>query len=85
MASKDLGLQTFETEIPPEEIYSSDECFLTNSLMELIPVVKLGRRLIGKGKPGPITQRLHEVYQNLVRNHLKEFKQKGRISKKGLN
>jgi branched-chain amino acid aminotransferase len=40
------------------DIFAADECFLTGSAAELIPVVKLDGRPIGDGKPGTITKRL---------------------------
>ncbi|MDR0327520.1 MAG: branched-chain-amino-acid transaminase [Planctomycetaceae bacterium] len=40
------------------DIFSADECFLTGSAAELIPVVKLDGRPIGNGKPGAMTKKL---------------------------
>ncbi|MBI1914911.1 MAG: branched-chain-amino-acid transaminase [Planctomycetes bacterium] len=61
-------------DIPVEEItltrhdvYSADECFLTGTAAEVIPVVKCDGRLIGDGRPGPITRQLRERFQQLVR------------------
>jgi branched-chain amino acid aminotransferase len=45
------------------EIYTADECFLTGSAAELIPVVKLDGRSIGTGKPGTVTKRLLAMFQ----------------------
>jgi branched-chain amino acid aminotransferase len=45
---------------------SADEIFLTNSLIELLPVTTLDRRAIGNGRPGEITKLLHVSYQKEV-------------------
>ena len=59
--------------IPAEErtllrhdIFIADECFLTGSAAEVIPVTKLDARVIGTGKPGPITQRLRTAFHKMV-------------------
>ena len=41
------------------DIFTADECFLTGTAAEVIPVVSLDSRLIGDGKPGPVTAPLH--------------------------
>jgi branched-chain amino acid aminotransferase len=49
------------------DIYSADECFLTGTAAEVIPVVKCDGRVIGAGKPGPITRRIREGFAQLTR------------------
>src|SRR5262245_17429703 len=49
------------------DIFIADECFLTGSAAEIIPVVKLDSRVIGDGKPGPITKKLTERFHRLTR------------------
>ena len=49
------------------DIFIADECFLTGSAAEIIPVVKLDSRVIGDGKPGPLTRRLTERFHQLTR------------------
>ena len=48
------------------DIWCADECFLTGSGAEVIPVVKLDGRVIGSGKPGPITHRVLEAFRRRV-------------------
>lgn len=62
------------SEIPVEEvpltrhdIYVADECFLTGTAAEVIPVVKVDSRPIGDGKPGKITRDLIERFHKLTR------------------
>jgi branched-chain amino acid aminotransferase len=56
-----------EMALTRHDIYSADECFLTGTAAEVVPVVKCDGRLIGDGKPGPITGRLRERFHQLVR------------------
>jgi len=56
-----------ETTMTRHDVYTADECFLTGTAAEVIPVVKCDGRLIGAGKPGPITKQLRERFQQLIR------------------
>jgi branched-chain amino acid aminotransferase len=49
------------------DIFIADECFLTGSAAEIIPVVKLDSRTIGTGQPGPLTRKLTERFHRLTR------------------
>ncbi len=49
------------------DVYAADECFLTGSAAEIIPVIKCDQRVIGDGKPGSITKQLLEGFRGLVR------------------
>lgn len=61
--AEELGLKTKEAPMTRHDIYTADECFLTGSAAELIPVVKLDGRVIGNGKPGPVMQKLLKRFQ----------------------
>jgi branched-chain amino acid aminotransferase len=56
-----------EMTLTRHDVYSADECFLTGTGAEIIPVVKCDGRVIGAGKPGPITRQLRERFHSLVR------------------
>jgi len=56
-----------EVPLTRHDVYTADECFLTGSAAEIIPVVKCDARVIGTGKPGPITKQLREAFHKLVR------------------
>jgi branched-chain amino acid aminotransferase len=49
------------------EIYNADECFLTGTAAEIVPIVKVDGRVIGTGKPGPLTLKLLARFQDLVK------------------
>ena len=65
--ARDADIETAETTITRHDIYIADECFLTGSAAEVIAAVKLDDRVIGNGKPGPITKQLNEAFRKLVR------------------
>lgn len=52
--------------IHTDELFELDELFLTNSLMEVMPVTTVNENPIGEGKPGPITRDLAQRYKELV-------------------
>ncbi|MFC1674495.1 branched-chain-amino-acid transaminase [Candidatus Omnitrophota bacterium] len=53
--------------ITRHEVYISDECFLTGTAAEIIPVVKVDGRLIGSGKPGKLTLSLMKKFKELTK------------------
>ena len=64
-----------EAQIPAAElrltrydVYTADECFVCGTGAEVMPVKAVDGRTIGDGKPGPITRRLTEAFQAIVRN-----------------
>jgi branched-chain amino acid aminotransferase len=56
-----------EIPLTKHDVYIADECFLTGSAAEVIPVVKVDSRVIGEGKPGPLTQQLTTAFHELIR------------------
>jgi branched-chain amino acid aminotransferase len=62
-----LNLPIEEHDLTRYDLWNADECFLTGTGAEVIPVVKLDGREIGAGKPGPIFQRVLAEFRRLVR------------------
>lgn len=60
------GIPHAQRTIDPNELLAADEVFITNSLMEIMPVVKVGTKKIGSGRPGPLTRNLRQMYQALT-------------------
>ncbi len=56
--AKNKDLPVVETFLSRHEVYTADECFMTNTSSEVLPVVCVDRRVIGSGKPGPVTRLL---------------------------
>jgi branched-chain amino acid aminotransferase len=57
-----------ELALTRHDVYAADECFLTGTAAEVIPVVECDGRPIGNGKPGPVTRQLRERFHQLVRS-----------------
>jgi branched-chain amino acid aminotransferase len=63
----ELGIKVTETDITRHDVFIADECFLTGTAAEIIPVIKADGRLIGNGKPGPISTRMVARFRQLTR------------------
>src|SRR5438874_590641 len=63
----ETGIKVSETDITRHDVFIADECFLTGTAAEIIPVVKADGRPIGTGKPGPITARMIARFREMTR------------------
>ena len=63
----EAGLAVREVPLTKHDVYIADECFLTGTAAEVIPVVKVDSRMIGAGNPGPITHMLEQRFHELTR------------------
>ena len=63
----ETGIKVLETDITRHDVFIADECFLTGTAAEIIPVVKADGRPIGTGKPGPITTRMMARFREMTR------------------
>jgi branched-chain amino acid aminotransferase len=61
------GLRISEPNLTRYDLFNADECFLTGTGAELVPVVKIDGRVVGTGKPGPATARLVSQYRALTK------------------
>jgi branched-chain amino acid aminotransferase len=59
----DLGIPSEETRLTVEDLTRAEECFLTNTTQEVLPVTQVDARMIGNGRPGEITRRLHASFR----------------------
>jgi branched-chain amino acid aminotransferase len=62
-----LGIPCVEKILQRHDLYIADECFLTGTGAEVVPVTKIDGREIGTGQPGQITRRLMEAFHRHVR------------------
>jgi len=60
-------IQVHEHVITRHEVYISDECFITGTAAEIVPVVKVDGRSIGSGKPGPLTAKVAKLFHGLTK------------------
>jgi len=65
--ARDQGIKVREENLTRQDLYVADECFLTGTAAEVVPVVRIDKRPIGDGKPGPVTQRLAEEFRRRTR------------------
>lgn len=61
-----LGIKTTVRRIALEELTQADEAFLSNSLIEIMPLTSVSRQVIGSGRAGKVTRRLMEAYKALL-------------------
>ena len=67
IAEKKCKLKVQETLITRHEFFNAEEVFLTGTAAELIPVVKIDGRVIGTGKPGPVTLKLLKLFHEVTK------------------
>ena len=60
--ARDAGIPMDEGRFNVEALMAADECFLSNTTMEVMPATQLNGRPIGSGSPGPLTKRLHQIF-----------------------
>jgi len=65
--ARDMGIEVEERLFTLYDVYTADECFLTGTAAEVIPMVKLDGRTVGDGRPGETTNRLIESFRTLTR------------------
>jgi len=64
----ELGLKVTVQQLTRYDLYTADEFFLTGTAAEVIAAVKLDNRVIGEGKPGPITNKIIARFRELVQS-----------------
>ena len=65
--AEEAGLKVSEPNLTRYDLFCADECFLTGTGAEIVPVVKIDGRVIGGGKPGPVTRQLEDEYHALTK------------------
>lgn len=73
LAQKEFGIETIERRIPRSELYSAEECFMTGTAAHVTPVIEIDARRIGEGTTGPITRRLMDLYQRIIRGNSQTY------------
>lgn len=61
-----LGIKTFESTVSRKMLLDADEAFITNPLIEIMPMREVDDMVIGKGSAGPVTTKLLEAYRKMV-------------------
>jgi branched-chain amino acid aminotransferase len=63
-----LNVPVTEAHLTRYDVMTADECFITGSAAEIVPVATVDCRPIGTGTPGPVTLQLMEQFHNLTRS-----------------
>ena len=64
--ARKLGITVEEKVFTRHDLYTAEECFLTGTAAEVIPVVKIDQRTVGNGSPGIVTQKLIEEFHHVT-------------------
>jgi branched-chain amino acid aminotransferase len=65
---KDIGIEVRDETLFPRDLENAEEAFITSTTREISPVTRIDGRLVGSGKPGPITMRLLDAYRKRARS-----------------
>jgi len=65
--AREEGLTVRKVPFTRHDLYIAQECFLTGTAAELIPVISVDSRTIGKGSPGPVTKKLMDRFGQYAR------------------
>ena len=66
--ARESGIEVTEPDLTRYDMFNADECFLTGTGAEIVPVVKIDGRVIGTGQPGAMTKKLVEKYRALTQS-----------------
>ena len=63
-----LDIDLIITNLTPFMLFTADEAFFTGTAMEMVPIREVNKRIIGNGKPGPLTKKLMLEFQKVIEN-----------------
>jgi branched-chain amino acid aminotransferase len=66
--AKKLGIEVTERNITPNELFTADEVFFTGTAAEVAPIREVNKRVIGAGKPGPVTKRIMKEFEKATKD-----------------
>jgi len=73
--ARDQGYEVAEHSLNRADLYLADEAFFTGTAAEMVPLVEVDERKVGTGKPGAITRRLIEIFGQVTRGELDQYKE----------
>ena len=71
--ANDLGYQVHFEALRRDDLYVADEAFLTGTAAEVVPLESVDDRLVGDGKPGPITTEIMTTYHQAIRGERPQY------------
>jgi branched-chain amino acid aminotransferase len=72
--AKDLGIEATVAPISVEDVLGADELFFTGTAVEVTAIREVDGRVIGDGKPGPVTRRIQDTFNQAVRGQLPQYR-----------
>ncbi len=63
-----LGMDLIITNLTPFMLFTADEAFFTGTAMEMVPIREVNKRIIGDGKPGPMTKKLMVEFHKVIQD-----------------
>jgi branched-chain amino acid aminotransferase len=73
LAREELKLNVVERPVDRTEVYLCDELFLTGTAAQITAVTRVDFRSVGSGKMGPVTGRLYQLYQDILRGKVPKY------------
>jgi branched-chain amino acid aminotransferase len=67
LAKNELGIETVERPIEPQELFTADECFLTGTAAHIAPIAEIDNRKIGNGHVGEVAGKLQKIYFDVIK------------------
>lgn len=71
--ANDVGIAVLEGRFSRDELYIADEAFFTGTAAEITPIRELDDRMIGEGKPGPVTKKIQDTFFDIVKGRNKNY------------
>jgi len=66
------SIELVEKDLSIDDLLGTDEIFLTNVIMQIMPVSKIEKHTVGEGKPGPLTKRLTKYFDEFIKNQCRK-------------
>jgi branched-chain amino acid aminotransferase len=72
--ARDLGIRTDVGAMTVDDLMSADELFFSGTAVEVTPIREIDGHVVGGGQPGPVTSRLRETFESIVRGKKPEYR-----------
>ncbi len=72
--SKTSKIELFEKDLTIDDLLAAEEVFITNVIMQVMPIVGIEKHTVGDGKPGAITKKIQDYYDEFVKNNCRDKK-----------
>jgi len=74
LLAAEMKLDTLEREVDRTELYLADEVFFCGSAWEITPITSVDRYPVGDGTIGPVTRKIRQIYQDVIRGRKPKYK-----------